>query len=69
MLRSVNPTTQSHHSTPFARIDNMKINFLLFNERIGRVVACMASLSAHWNMVDESPLRPEPRDRQRTEAS
>jgi len=47
----------------------MKINFLLFDEKIGRVVACMASFGARWNMDDESPLRPEPRDRQRTEAS
>ena len=47
----------------------MKINSPLFDEKIGRVVACMASFGAGWNIDDESPLRPEPRDRQRTEAS
>lgn len=51
---------EPHYSTPplnpTTRIDNMKINFLLFDEKIGRVVACMASFGAHWNMDDESPL-------------
>jgi hypothetical protein len=42
---------------------------VLGDEEIERVVAYMASFGANWNMDAEPPPRPEPRYRQRNEAS
>ncbi len=42
---------------------------VLSDEEIERVVAYMASFGARWNMDAEPPARPEPRYRQRNEAS
>ncbi|MEJ8821544.1 XRE family transcriptional regulator [Variovorax humicola] len=42
---------------------------VLSDDEIERVVAYMASFGARWNMDAEPPPRPEPRYRQRNEAS
>ncbi|MBS0454228.1 MAG: XRE family transcriptional regulator [Proteobacteria bacterium] len=42
---------------------------VLSNEEIERIVAYMASFGASWNMDAEPAPRPEPRYRQRNEAS